>query len=326
MKNIGIVGFGTIGGELGPYLAKHGAAVYGVDVNSNARKRATLSRSFAKIFGNINKLPASLDAVIEATPEILTLKSRILTKINEKVNKNTYILLTSSTIPTSTFIEYVDNPERLMNAHILPDLRTRKFIELQGPGPKYTNQVLLKNVEKRFSKFGFNVAIVNGESEGFIFNRIWHGVMLTVFNLMKYYDHKDIDYSCAKHFEWRYGPVMAMDLIGYDTLYNVFSLVMEKQGEKVPSRIKEMKEDRTLGLKSGKGFYEYKSHDLDGLHKAAEDFMSSYSSTLIPDIATNIWNTIRTIANTLLENGQTKKEIQKAIRYGFPIEKYDPFE
>lgn len=328
MKNIGIVGLGTIGGELGPYLAKHGVTVYGVDIDPNVRRKAEQSRVYTGVFECIDQLPQNLDAVIEATPEIPDLKTKVLAEISKRVNNDAYILLTSSTMPSSAFTNYINNPRRLMNAHVLPDLEVRRFIEFQGAGTKYTEQGLLRTISDQFSKFDFNVAIINGESEGFIFNRIWHGVMFTIFDLMKKYKYEpwQIDHSCAEYFGWPYGPCMAMDLIGHDTLYNVFSLVVKKRGGHIPEVIKQLFEEGKLGLKSGKGFYEYNSSDLNGLHNAAEKFMCEYHSAPINQEVTNrVWGTIKMITNELLKSGQDREEIRKAVRYGFPIEKYDPF-
>lgn len=328
MQKIGIVGLGTIGGELGPYLAKHGAAVYGVDTDGNVRRRAELSHSFAGVFSSIDQLPMDLDTVIEATPEIPQLKAEVLSQIAKGVTQNAYILMTSSTMPSSSFARLVDNSKRLMNAHVLPDLITRRFVEFQGSN--YIEQTTtLENVSKKFSDLDFHTVIVNGESEGFIFNQIWHGVMLTAFDLMKRYKYEpwQIDHSCAEYFGWPYGPVMAMDLIGHDTLYNVFSLVAKKRGGSIPEAIKQLFEERMFGLKSGKGFYEYNSPDLSGLHSAAKKFVCDYHSAPINKyVIDSVWGTIKMIANELLKSGQREEDIRAAVRYGFPIEKYDPFE
>lgn len=322
MKQIAIIGLGTIGSELGPYLSERGALVYGVDDNHTARQQASSTKSFAKVCGDVAELPACLDAIFEATPEDPRLKARVLKRVST-LHGDAYLLSTSSTIPSSTYASIVENPRRLMNAHVLPDLRTRKFIELQ----QSVSGQEFEHVADGLSSYGFRVAMIDGESDGFIFNQIWHRVMFMVFELMESRAYQDIDRSCATHFNWPYGPVMAMDLIGFDTLYKVFSLVQASRGIDIPKIVVQMNTEHKLGLKSRRGFYRYESPDLRGFHDAAKEFLASHSGAVSEDLAERVWGTIKQCANTLLANGQRKSEIMKAIRHGFPLhERFDPFE
>lgn len=322
LKNIAVIGYGTIGGESGPDLALQGLNVHVVDPDSNARVRASLSGLFAGIYEDISQLPSNIEAVIEAIPELPEKKAKVISDISAKVDESAYILITSSTMPSSAFVDNVRNPERLMNFHILPDKSVRPFIELQGSGK--TKPETLKYIATTFSGYGYNIAIVHGESKGFIFNRMWHSLMLALFDLMEKYDYRDVDYSAAKYFNWQYGPVMVMDMIGHDTLYNVFSLVMKERGE-IPVRIQQMYDKKTLGLKSKKGFFEYRSPDLEGLHLAGREFLSTPRKP-VDEIQQRVWGAIKAAANQLLKEGQEKGEIRKAVRYGFPIENLEPFE
>jgi len=319
LDDVGIIGLGTMGGEIAAYLAKRKSRVYGVDVAPDARRRAA-KRGLAGVYARIDELPINLGAVIEAVPEDPSLKGSILEDLSGHVSEFTYLATISSMIPCSRYAEQVAHPERLLNAHILPDLRTRRFVELQGPGP-YTDRKRLDAMARGFREKGFAVAIVNGESPGYLFNRMWHSVMFTMFDLMEQYSPVTIEYSCRDYFDMPYGGIMAMDLIGYDTLYTVFKQVEEMMGTPVPDVVIRMVRQKTYGLESGKGFFVYDRPDLDGFHETARRFPELYPGAADHQVGERIWNTIKAGARTLVEEGQDRDDVFTAVRYGFPIEK-----
>jgi len=319
LGNVGVIGLGTMGGEIAAYLAKRGSHVYGVDIASQARQRAA-KQGLRGVYARIDGLPVGLGTVIEAVPEDIALKGSILEQLSNHVSDDTYLATISSTIPCSTYADRVLHPERLMNAHILPDLRTRRFVELQGPGD-YTKRESLGAMAHAFKQKAFAVAIINGESPGYIFNQIWHNVMFTMFDLMRQYSPVTIEYSCRDYFDMPYGGVMAMDLIGYDTLYKIFGRVEETMGIPIPEIIVEMNRNETYGLESGKGFFEYDSPDLEGFHKTAREFPERYPGSANEVVGEHIWSVILERAKRLVGHGQDKEDVFTAVRYGFPTDR-----
>lgn len=319
LSDVGVIGLGTMGGEIAAYLARRGSHVYGVDIASKARQRAA-KQGLRGIYARIDSLPVSLGTVIEAVPENLSLKGSILEQLTNHVSDDAYLATISSTIPCSTYADRVSHPERLMNTHILPDLHTRKLVELQGPG-QYTERERLEAMSHAFKDKGFATAVINGESPGYIFNQIWHNVMFTMFDLMKMYSPVTIEYSCRDYFDMPYGGVMAMDLIGYDTLYKIFGRVEETMGIPVPEVVVQMNRKETYGLESGKGFFAYDRPDLEGFHKTAREFPDRYPGSGDDVVGERIWSVIKEGAKSLVEHGQDKDDVFTAVQYGFPIER-----
>jgi len=316
---VGVIGLGTMGGEIAAYLAKRRSRVYGVDIASKARQRAA-KQGLTGVYARIDHLPVDLGTVIEAVPEDASLKGSVLEQLSSHVSDNTYLATISSTIPCSIYADRVSNPERLMNTHILPDLSIRRFVELQGPGD-YTKRERLEAMSRAFKKEGFAVAIINGESPGYIFNQIWHNVMFEMFDLMREYSPVTIEYSCRDYFDMPYGGVMAMDLIGCDMLYKIFGRVKETMGIPVPEVVREMNRKEIYGLESCKGFFDYDSPDLEGFHKTAREFHKLYPGSADEVVGKRIWSVIIEGAKRLVEHGQDKDDVFTAVRYGFPIER-----
>jgi 3-hydroxyacyl-CoA dehydrogenase len=324
LGSVGMVGLGTMGGEIAAYLTRRGSRVYGVDIAPEARLRAA-KQGLSGVYARIDDLPRDLDTVIEAVPEDLSLKGSILQQLSGHVRESTCLGTLSSTIPCSRYADRVASPQRLMNTHILPDLRTRRFVELQGPG-KHTERARLEAMAQAFQQKGLAVAIVNGESPGYIFNQIWHNVMFAMFDLMREHSPATIEYSCRDYFGMSYGGVMAMDLIGYDTLYRVFGQVEATMGIPVPAVVVMMNKKGTYGLKSGKGFFGYDSPDLDGFHRTVREFPQLYPGSADRLIGERIWRVIREGARRLMANGQDQDDVFTAVRHGFPVERHDLLE
>lgn len=324
LDDVGVIGLGTMGGEIAAYLTARGSRVSGVDIDPEARQRAA-ELGLAGVYARIDDLPENLGTVLEAVPEDPALKGAILKQLSEHVRPTTYLGTISSTIPCSRYAERVSHPQRLMNAHILPDLRTRRFVELQGPG-EYTIREHLEAMAQAFEEKGFAIAIVNGESPGYIFNHIWHSVMFMMFDLMRRYSPVTIEYSCRDYFDMPYGGIMAMDLIGYDTLYAIFRQVEATMGIRVPEIVAQMNRKGTYGLESGKGFFAYDSPDLKGFHKTAREFPRLYPGSADRTVGERIWSVITSRARSLVESGQDRDDVFTAVRYGFPIDRKDLLE
>ena len=321
LDDVGVIGLGTMGGEIAAYLARRKSHVYGVDIAPKARLNAA-NKGLAGVYARIDDLPVNLGTVIEAVPEDALLKGSILEQLDIHVSDETYLATISSTIPCSRYADRISNPKRLMNTHILPDFRTRRFVELQGPGD-YTERKRLEAMAHAFKEKGFAAAIVNGESPGYIFNQIWHNVMFTMFDLMREYSFVTIEYSCRDYFDMPYGGIMAMDLIGYDTLYKIFGRIEETMEMPVPDVVVQMNRKKTYGLESCKGFFEYDSPDLEGFHKTAREFPKLYPGSADRKVGEHIWSVIKRGAKRVVEHGQDKDDVFTAIQYGFPIERQD---
>ena len=112
-----------------------------------------------------------------------------------------------------------------------------------------------------------------------------------------------------------------MDLIGYDTLYRIFGQIKEQRGIPIPEIVVKMKKEKTYGLESGKGFFEYDHPDFEGFHQKAREFPKLYPGSADLEVGKRIWGIIKESAKSLIEHGQDKDDVFMAVRYGFPIER-----
>ena len=129
-------------------------------------------------------------------------------------------------------------------------------------------------------KCGKTAVLMKKFIRGYIVNRLQQCLNQEVFYLLEhgYCDAEAIDLACKASFIPRacvLGLCKRMDFGGVDMTANNFrnhsyEMPHPPKGEDIPNVLSEMVEHNELGIKTGKGFYDYEGVDLDEL-KAKRD-------------------------------------------------------
>ena len=103
---------------------------------------------------------------------------------------------------------------------------------------------------------------VNKELLGFCFNRVWRAVKKETLYMWAngFVDFRDIDRAWMIFSGMNMGPFGIMDLVGIDTTYNIEMVYYnDSQDPKdhPPKALLNKIEKGELGVKTGKGFYDY---------------------------------------------------------------------
>src|SRR5690606_24267329 len=77
-------------------------------------------------------------------------------------------------LPSRPLAEVVDNPERLLNTHFFAPVWERTMVELMTCGQ--TSEETFAAWTEVGEAMGLVVARVQGESKGFIINRVWRAI------------------------------------------------------------------------------------------------------------------------------------------------------
>ncbi|MFX1489282.1 MAG: 3-hydroxyacyl-CoA dehydrogenase family protein, partial [Promethearchaeota archaeon] len=109
---------------------------------------------------------------------------------------------------------------------------------------------------------------VKKECYGFVMNRIWRAIKKDCLKIWAggHADIETVDKAwkifCQYFIETNYGPFNFMDRIGLDVVFDIEMSYFKNSGfpdDKPPNELKEMVERGELGVKTGKGFYNYES-------------------------------------------------------------------
>ncbi|MFT3777481.1 MAG: 3-hydroxyacyl-CoA dehydrogenase family protein [Ottowia sp.] len=274
-RPIAILGAGTLGRRIALMMATRGAEVRLYDPNAEVREAGvayaqeqlpklleTIPDGKAGTIVGFDDLGAALKGawhVVEAVPEKLELKKSIFKQIDELSDPDAILASNSSSYPTSAFSDSVKNPARLLNMHyLMPPQATP--VELMSCGK--TDPAVIELIAKLLPGYGLTPYIVEAESMGFIYNRIWAAIKREALCVIAQGVAKPqvIDAIFRQAMGTRVGPCRAMDNVGLDVVLSI----EEHYAHEIPglpeaprTLLKKMIAEGKLGVKSGQGFYDY---------------------------------------------------------------------
>lgn len=270
-----ILGAGTLGRRIALMLATRGAEVRLYDPNAEVRAagvayaNAELPKVLPKIEGGTpGRIVASDDLgaaladawhVVEAVPERLDIKLDLFRQVDALAPADAILATNSSSYPSSKLVGSVKNPARLLNTHYLMPPRATP-VELMSCGQ--TDPAVIDLLARLLPGYGLTPYIVQRESMGFIYNRIWAAIkresLAVVAEGVATAEAVDAIYSQATG--EKSGPFRRMDAVGLDIVLSI----EEHYAQEIPglpegprTLLKQMLAEGRLGVKSGRGFYTY---------------------------------------------------------------------
>lgn len=280
MKNIAIIGAGTMGNGIAQVCAAAGLSVMMLDVSTDALQRGTaaISESLERLIRK-QKLTSSdkqailarisvttqysdlaeVDLAIEAATESEHLKLRILKEIDAVVGPDAIIATNTSSISITKLAAATSRPEKFIGTHFFNPVPLMVLVELiRGLQTSDETQQRIEAFVKTIGK----TSIVARNSPGFAVNRILCPMINeAVFALQEgLATAEDIDNGMKLGANHPIGPLSLADLIGLDTMLSVMEVFYQGFNDPKyrPSRLlREMVDAGHLGRKSGRGFYQY---------------------------------------------------------------------
>ena len=198
--------------------------------------------------------------VIEAVTERLDIKQDVFSYLSKNTTEGTVLASNSSFIAGSQLAEVTNCHSRILNMHFFyPPLRMDLIEVAYSEGVE-------KNVIDRTVDLGNTmqrkVVVLKKETPGFIVNRMLAALIDEAFQLYKegIASFEDIDIAIEKGLNHPLGPYRLADYSGLDIHYYAKLKLAEESGNPSlgpPDFITKRVLDGNLGVKSGKGFYDY---------------------------------------------------------------------
>ena len=276
-RPVAIDGAGTLGRQLAAMYAAGGTDVRIFDMSEEQREAA---RRYASEHAEELRRKLDLDAprvgtveafedlaaavrgawmVIEAVPERLELKREIFGELDRLADPDAILASNSSSLPTSQFIDNVRHPERVLNTHYQqpPDLPA---VELMSDGK--TDEAIIHLLMRKLPRYGFVPFHVRRESDGFIFNRVWAAIKRECLMVVEegVAPPEDVDRMWELWTAAGIPPFRLMDRVGLDVVLDIeehYAQVRPGLPEGPRTLLREYIDEGRLGVKSGRGFYDY---------------------------------------------------------------------
>jgi 3-hydroxybutyryl-CoA dehydrogenase len=276
-RAIAIDGAGTLGLRIASVYAAGGSDVRIFDLSAHQREaardyvneqidqvRATLGLDASRtgqvtVYDDLGEAVRGAWMVIEAVPEKVELKQEVFGQLDELADADAILASNSSSIPTSQMIGKVAHPERVLNTHYQqpPELNS---VELMSCGE--TADGVIEALMAKLPQYGLVPFHVRRESDGFIFNRVWAAIKRECLMVVEegVASPEDVDGMWKIFTAPGIPPFRLMDRVGLDVVLNIeqhYADVRPGLPEAPRKLLRELIDEGRLGVKSGRGFYEY---------------------------------------------------------------------
>ncbi len=281
MKNIGIIGAGTMGVGIAQVAATAGCKVVLFDANAPqidkaltglektlqklAEKGKISQEKAAEIRNNILKGEAlqdlkDSDLVIEAIIENKDIKTKVFTELETYVSENCIIGSNTSSISITSLGAELKKPERFIGIHFFNPAPLMPLVEVIPS--LLTEKTLAEKIYNLMKEWG-KTPVIAKDIPGFIVNRIarpYYGEALRIVE-ENIATPEQVDEAMKTLGNFKMGPFELMDLIGVDVNFSVTTTVYKDyfyDPKYKPSLLQQrMSEAKLHGRKTGKGFYDY---------------------------------------------------------------------
>lgn len=281
IKKIAILGAGTMGQGIAWALALASKEVVLYDIKQEFCDRAigTISKSLAKAeekgkvtagtkdavisriqgTGNFEDV-ADVDFVIECVFENMDVKKEVYTKLDKMLRPEVVIATNTSSLSITEIAAITERPSQVIGMHFFNPANVMKLVEVI-PAVQ-TSEETIETVMELSKAIGKTPVKVK-EGPGFVVNRILlPGMNEAAFILYEgLAAAEDIDTAMKLGAGWPMGPLTLCDLVGVDIALAVCNTLYNETGDpkyRPAPPFKQLVRAGWLGMKTGKGFFEYK--------------------------------------------------------------------
>lgn len=281
-ETVSVVGSGFMGMQIALQCALHGYTVWLMDTRPEALQKAAQAQAMElarwveqqrvtieekeAVVGRIHfttdlqEAVAQTGLVIEAVSENLELKRQVFAQLDTLCPAETILSTTSSSIRASALESATQRPEKVLNLHFYPPVWQRPMVEIMRGSATSDETVAL--ARQFVLSIGLTPLMVNRESTGFIFNRVWRAVKKECLRIVAegVASPEDVDRAWMLAVGGSIGPFGMMDMVGLDVVRDIENIYYAESGDPhdaPPQFLLEMIARGDLGVKTGKGFYTY---------------------------------------------------------------------
>jgi len=291
-KTVTVVGTGTMGPGIAQVLAQHGVGVRIYDIEeAQLRKAREAIKRNVKLMGDAGliakddaeqvesqihetrDLKAAVDGadlVIEAIPEVLDLKKTMFADLDGVCAEGTILASNTSGLSITALAQATQRPAKVIGMHWWNPPIIIPVIEIiRG---ETTDDATVQAVEALVKRIRKVPVLVKKDVPGFLGNRLQYALMREAIALLNegVASAEDIDTMIKAGIGFKFpvmGPLETIDMAGLDIYHRVSQYLYKNldNAASPPPMIEKKVNSNELGLKTGKGFYDYAGVNVNEL-------------------------------------------------------------
>jgi enoyl-CoA hydratase / 3-hydroxyacyl-CoA dehydrogenase len=291
-------------------------------LNKLVEKRKLSQTDADKIFDRITPVIDLKQAMkgagllIEAVPEDMSLKKKVYEEVDSFAESSTYYASNTSTLPITEMASLTNRPDRFIGLHFFNPPQLMPLVEVI-PGNK-TNNSTIDMAMDLVQKVGKQPVLCKKDVAGFIVNRIF----IPIVHEAVYSQERDsvpmttIDSAVKFKLSFPMGIFELADYTGLDVIYKATTEMYSRDKKVIRPhpKIKELFDEKNLGQKSGKGFYEYKGDKYERVNLTEQE-AEKYDPIALIGVAAN--NAAWLISNNVC----SREDLEKALKLGMGLKK-----
>ncbi len=281
MKNVAVIGAGTMGNGIAHTFAQYDFKVQLIDVS-----QASLDKGIATITKNLDRMVAKeaiteaeklqtlanittytkleegveyASLVVEAATENIDLKLKIFRDLDQFCPDDTILATNTSSISITQIAAATSRPDMVIGMHFMNPVPIMKLVEIiKGYNTSNETYKIVEEISKKLNK----VPVEVNDYPGFVANRILmpmiNEAVETLYNNVA--GVEQIDTVMKLGMAHPMGPLQLADFIGLDVCLSILNVMYDgfKNPKYAPCPLLvNMVMAGKLGVKSGEGFYDY---------------------------------------------------------------------
>lgn len=281
LRKVAVVGAGAMGHGIaqvaamaGHVVALHDAANGALEA-AMARIAANLDKGVhlgkvdasarAEALGRLAAVPVldeavdGADLVVEAVPEVLSLKADLLGQVAGLVGQDAILATNTSSLSIDEIGADLPAPERFLGLHFFNPVHVMALVEVVK-GKRTSSKVAERAVG--FVRGLGKEPVVVADSPGFASSRLGIVLGMEAIRMVEagVASPEDIDKAMTLGYRHPMGPLRLTDLVGLDVRLDIARYLHQKlrsEAFRPPALLERMVAEGWLGKKSGRGFYDW---------------------------------------------------------------------
>ena len=221
---------------------------------------------------------APADIVIEAGPETMEFKRSVYRRLVAAVRPDTVLATTTSGLSINQIAAVCRNPERIITAHYWNPPHLMRLVELVRADA--TSEQTVADMRALLNACGKRAVLVKKDRPGQLGNRLQHAMVREALYIVAegIADPDDVDLAAKEGFGLRlpvYGIFEHADAVGLDLVQSIQDYVDPDlcSSSEAPPSIRERVGRGELGIKTGKGFYDWREKDWNKVRETRDAFI-----------------------------------------------------